>query len=486
MPTIVLQLAFVSAGLSGLMMLPALTAMSRQNADEAFIFVTMALLTASISGGLIMALRGTTVPARRGHALTLICIAWPILAIVAAVPIWMLTEEIYAVAVFEALSAITTTGFTLIGNLDNASAALLAWRAGLQWYGGFLALLAVALILSPLAVGGLPQRRLSFMNDSAQSRQLRLVSQVRLIAVAYSVTTLSCILWLMASSVPPFEALCLSLVTVSTGGMTIHDGPIGTFVPPSGQVGLIIFMIIGGTSIVWQGMIMRLDVQQLWRQREPYCNLALVLVLGVAIAALYHSASGRSLGTLLSALREGLFAAASIVSTTGYHVREESFSVLPVGVLFALVLVGGSAMSTAGGLKLFRVGVLSAQAGRELSLSLYPHGIEPLIIGGRRWDREPLQGIYAMVLAFALVLAATVAVLSYQGLQFEPAMMASISALSNAGPVYGAGPDAGQPWPPLSAFPAASLTALSIAMVLGRIELLALFSIINFAYWRTR
>jgi len=486
MPTIVLHLAFLTAGLCGLMVFPVLTAMSRGESPGLAVFLSVALVAAGISFALIAALRGITVPARRVHALSLVCIAWPVLAVIAAIPIWFLAEMPFAEAVFEALSALTTTGFTLIGNLDAVPASVLSWRTGLQWYGGFLALLAVTLILAPLAIGGLPQRRLSFMDDSDRSRQFRLTSQIRLIGMAYLATTLACVLWLLFSSVSPFDAVNLSMATVSTGGMTIYDRPIDTYVPPVGQIGLIVFMIIGGTSIIWQGMILRGDREQLIRHRESYYGIGLIVLLGLVIGELYNVASDRTLPDLLTAMREGIFAAASLVSTTGYHVREESFSVLPVGVLFALVLIGGCAMSTAGGLKLFRIGILSAQAVRELSLSLFPHGVDPLAVGGRRWERYALQGIYAMVLAFALALALTVAVLSYQGLAFEPSLIAAIAALSNAGPVYGAGPDAGQPWPALTALPPASLAALSAAMVLGRIELLAMFSILNFAYWRSR
>jgi trk system potassium uptake protein TrkH len=135
---------------------------------------------------------------------------------------------------------------------------------------------------------------------------------------------------------------------------------------------------------------------------------------------------------------------------------------------------------------LFRIGILCLQAGRELSRSLFPHGVDVVNVGGRRWERSTLDGIYAMVLAFALVMMTTVSILSFQGIPYEPAMVSSLSALSNAGPVYGAGPDAGQPWPALTSFSPISLGALSLAMILGRIELLALFSLLNIAYWRSR
>lgn len=486
MPTIVLHIAYLTAGLSMLMILPVLTAMSRAESDGLEIFFASAVLVAGVSLALITALRGITASVRRYHALILVCLVWPVIAAIAAIPIWFLTELSYGGAVFEAVSAITTTGFTLVSNLETLPVSVHVWRSALQWYGGLLTLLAVTQILAPLSVGGLPPRQLSFIDESDVRTQVRTITQVRLIGTAYGVTTLACLLWLLLSSASPLEALNLSLTAVSTGGMTMHNAPIATYVSTLGQFGLIAFMIVGATSIVWQGMILRGDFQQLARHREAYFTLGAIAVLGIVLGLRYQLTSTGDLSGLLAAMREGLFAAASLVSTTGFHVREESFSVLPIGVVFGFLVVGGGALSTAGGLKMFRVGILCAQSVRELSLSLFPHGVDPLNVGGRRWQSDALQGVYAMVLAFVLVFALTVAVLSYQDLAFEPAIMAGISALSNAGPVYGAGPDALQPWPPLSSFGSASLAALSGAMILGRIELLAFFSIINVAYWRSR
>lgn len=486
MPTIVLHIAYLVAGLSVLMILPALIAFSGGDFRGFSVFTATAVLVAGVSLALIAALRGTTTSVRRHHALALVCIVWPVISAIAAIPLWYLTELSYGGATFESISALTTTGFTLIGDLETLPPSVHVWRAGLQWYGGFLTLLAVTQILAPLSIGGLPQRQLSFIDDSDAGIKVRTVTQVRLIGTAYLATTFACLLWLLLSSVSPLDALGLSLATISTGGMTMHNQPIYTYVPPAGQIGLIAFMVVGGTSILWQGMVLRGDLQQLVRHREAYFTIGAIIILGVIFGMLYQLRSAGDLSVALTTLREGLFAAASLVSTTGFHVREESFSVLPIGVVFALVLVGGGALSTAGGLKLFRVGILCVQSVRELSLSLFPHGVNPLNVGGKRWDADSLQGIYAMILAFVLVFMLTVSVLAFQGLAFEPTLMAGIAALSNAGPVYGAGPEAQQPWPPLSSFGSVSLIALSVAMILGRIEVLAFFSLLNLAYWRTR
>jgi trk system potassium uptake protein len=142
-------------------------------------------------------------------------------------------------------------------------------------------------------------------------------------------------------------------------------------------------------------------------------------------------------------------------------------------------------MSTAGGLKLFRMGVLLVHSERELSRSLFPHGVQKMHFGGRSW-RTGVQAIYAMVLSALLVLTATVLVLSFSGMSFAPAVTASVAALSNVGPIYGAGPEPGLPWPPVGQAPGPALVALSVAMIVGRVEVLALFGVLNVSYWRRR
>ena len=168
MPTIVLQFAFLTAGLSVLMAVPVLTALSRGDRAGFSVFLATLVLVAAISLALITALRGTTAPVRRYHALSLAVLAWPLLGLIAALPIWFLSELTFGEAAFEAVSAVTTTGFTLVANLEALPVSVHLWRGALQWYGGLLTLLAVTQILAPLAVGGLPQRQLSFIDDSGQ------------------------------------------------------------------------------------------------------------------------------------------------------------------------------------------------------------------------------------------------------------------------------------------------------------------------------
>ena len=486
MSAVIRHLAIVLIGLSVLMILPALMALADSDRSAAAAFITPAILTAGLAGGIIVALRDLTPPLSRAGSLFLIIVTWPSLALIAALPLARISALTFGASVFESLSALTTTGMSLIVDLDSQPAALLFWRALLQWYGGALTLIMMVLLLAPMAVGGLPHRRISLVSRSRTRFGGRIAKQVQIILTAYVFTTLACIVWLVASGVSPAEAVFLALSTISTGGMTPRDGPLDSYVPMFGQIGLIIFMIVGATSILWQGMILRRDGHQLLRHRESYAVIGAALAVGLILAELYHLAAGKGLANLPVALLEGLFAGASLISTTGFHVREESFSVLPLAVLFFCALVGGGAMSTAGGLKMFRVGVLLRQAERELSKSLFPHGVKTTRAGGHVWIDDDVRGIYAMVVGSVLVLAFTSVSLALAGLPFAPATAAALAAFSNIGPLYGAGPIAAEPWPALSDLPAHGLVFLGIAMVAGRIEVLALFGVLNIAYWRNR
>jgi trk system potassium uptake protein TrkH len=486
MSAVIRHLAIVLIGLSVLMVLPALMALADADRPIAAAFITPAILTAGLAGSIIVALRDLTPPLSRAGSLFLIIVTWPCLALVAALPLARISALTFGASLFECLSALTTTGMSLIVNLDSQPAAILFWRALLQWYGGALTLVMMVLLLAPMAVGGLPHRRVSLVSLARTRHGGHIIHQVRIVLTAYGLTTLACMVWLIASGANPAEAVFLALSTLSTGGMTPRSEPLESYIPAFGQIGLIVFMILGATSILWQGMILRRDGHQLLRHRESYAVIGAVFAVGLVFAGLYHLAAGKGLANMPTALLEGLFAGASLISTTGFHVREESFSVLPLTILFLCALVGGGAMSTAGGLKMFRVGVLLRQAERELSKSLFPHGVKMARAGGHVWIDEDVRGICAMVVASVLILAFTGAGLALAGLPFAPAIAAAIAAFSNIGPLYGAGPIAAEPWPALSDLPAYGLGFLGIAMVVGRIEVLALFGVLNIAYWRNR
>ncbi|HEX2256098.1 MAG TPA: potassium transporter TrkG, partial [Afifellaceae bacterium] len=308
MGAIVFYLSILLVGLAGLTILPVLAAVTVGEDRLAGLFLVSGLVIATLSGGLIAALRGLVRPLERMHGLLLVVVAWPVLALAGALPIAISGAAEFRLATFETLSALTTTGFTTFAAPQDLPTPIILWRALLQWYGGFLTLLMLVLVLAPLEAGGLPHRYVSLAAGAAPRQRGRVARMSRLMVIAYVATSLACLLWLIMADVEPFEALCLTFATVSTGGLAPRDAPIDAYVTPIGQIGLIVFMIVGATSVLWQGMIVRRDRHQLRRHRESYAVIVLAIVLGLVIAQLYHLAAGRDLSAFAFALREGLFA----------------------------------------------------------------------------------------------------------------------------------------------------------------------------------
>ncbi len=486
MRAVIQLLSMLCFGLGLLMSLPALYAASIEAAATARAFLACGAGIVVVAGAVLLALRDTAGVAGRFAGIVLAALAWPVLAAFAALPYVVTTDMRPALAYFDALSAITTTGFHLQYGLVDLENPLILWRAVLQWYGGLLTLAMLVLILSPLGIGGLPQRTLAFMSPEAHRRGSAIARHVVQLAATLFILAVFCTLWLTASGVALFDAVCLAFSAVSTGGLVPRPGGLDTYVGAAGQFGLIVFMAIGATSIVWQGMVARFDRHGLTGHRESYMLLGAMLIVGLVIGEIAHQNSGGSVSDHLSRFREGLFTAVSLLSTTGFHVREHSFSVLPVAVVLIAAAVGGGALSTAGGVKVFRVGVMITDARRHLTASLFPHAVHSRMIGSRPWNARELQGGHVMVLGFAASLAVTVMMLGICGLTFEEASAAAVAALANIGPIYDGGPDAARPWIEPVDMNGLALGVLDVAMVAGRIEILALASVFNFVYWRQR
>ena len=486
MRSVVQILSVLCFGLGLLMGLPALYSVGAGEPTAARIFLACGAGIVIISGAVLLALRGTVDAPHRFAGIVLAAFAWPVLAGFATLPYYALADMRPALVYFDTLSALTTTGFALQFGVLDFGRPLLLWRAVMQWYGGLLTLALLVLILSPIGIGGLPRRTLALAGRGSGQRGAAALRQVGRLAGVLFALSVCCALWLAASGVTLFDAVCLAFATVSTGGLVPQAGGIDTYVAPAGQFGLAVFMTIGATSVAWQGLIVRMDWRGLAEHRESYAVIAAILVGGLAIGEIAHQTSGGGFGEHMARYREGLFTAASLISTTGLHVREHSFSVLPLVIVLAVAAVGGGALSTAGGVKFFRLGVLLADARRRLTASLFPHAVHSPMIGSRPWDARELQGAHIMVLTFCGALATTVMMLGICGLFYEEAVAAGVAALANIGPVYDGGPDAAQPWIEPFDMNGLALGVLDVAMVAGRIEILALASVFNFVYWRQR
>lgn len=480
-------LGWALAVLAATMLLPVLFAIALDTIVQVQAFAVPAIVIGFLAGCMIISFRGREQFSGRRQGLLLLALMWTLVPAAAALPFY--TSGVLATPVaayFEATSGFTTTGATVIIKLGETPSSIIVWRALLQWIGGLATLVSLATLLGPLSGSTIEDRQLRLVGNSAQGTLQHMREAIKTILPLYSALTAACFIALSVSGIEAFDAFCLSLSTLSTGGFMPRDGTIILYGSPAAELVLAFFMIIGAISIIWLRAITQMRWQIVRETREPAIIFTSVLVLGLVIAIMIVARSGHfGFATLFHALTLGLSSAASLVSTTGLRISEQSLSTLPYIVLLVVCIIGGGRFSTAGGLKVFRVMSMMTQLGREFRLLVYPHGVRPSSHGAEALDVEVVKGVWITMAAFILTIGTVAMVLAWSGVQFGGALLAAAGAVSNMGPVYEFArmenfPNA----PSYAAMTPFGQLILCIGMIFGRLEILSLMGMFLTIFWR--
>lgn len=472
----VIHILAQALGVLALAMLPpAAVSLAVENGSPESYLVTSGL-TGFLSGALFFAFRGRGLSINRPASFVLATAIWSVPPFVAAVPIAIENDLGYLPALFEAVSGLTTTGATVFGSLAGVPASTILWRAELQWLGGVATLITFATILAPAGLGGLSTKGLATVGRFGAPGRAHALDAIRGVFVAYSALSLICLVMLILGGVGPLQAFCLAMSAISTGGFMPVDG--GLAVYGSGYVtGVVaLFMAIGATSIVWQRLLVERRMALLAEHREAYWVVATMLGAGLLYAWTFRSPEAP-----LAALGEGIVNGISLVSTSGFDTRPDSLSAIPDTVAVVLALFGAAALSSAGGLKLYRIGAMTVQSLHELKRLVFPHSVRSTRFGSQPYDLRLMKAIWSN-LAVALTLIGLVALLLALSLPtFDSALIAAVSAFSNIGPLY----SAGGPWPGFGAFDPFAKSVMIVTMILGRVEVIVLFATFSVVRSRT-
>ena len=416
----------------------------------------------------------------------LIVVCWFSLPIIGSIPLFAFTDLNYVDIIFESVSGFTTTGATILENPSELSRPLLLWRAILQWSGGLFTLLSIVIILAPSGIGGLPNRFLKLINLNTAEGGRRIVGTILEIMRAYALLTVICFIALIFTGLNILDAACLSLSTLSTGGFVPHDGNISIYQNPIVELLLIVFMLIGGTSVLWHRMLIQGQRELLIEHRESYSIIATAMLLGVIFIVVLIATTGVSnLVSLLALVKDGLFSAVSLISTTGFSVRENGFSMLPYSFILFVALLGGGLFSTAGGLKQYRLIGMFVYIRHELEGLIYPHGVRSLHQGGEAYSNRTMKAVWSFFTVAILSVIFGSLILALDATSFEAALMASVASFSNIGPVYS--PEwidsQNKIWPEIWELSGLSKITMCVIMILGRLEVLVIFAALNRTFW---
>ncbi|MBY6057269.1 TrkH family potassium uptake protein [Leisingera daeponensis] len=405
-------------------------------------------------------------------------LVWVALPLFGAIPLMLgATELRFVDAFFEAMSGLTTTGSTVISGLDNLPRGLLLWRGILQWLGG-IGIIVVAMVFLPeLRVGGMQIFR-SEAFDTMGKILPRAQAIAKQIALIYVSLTMICALVYMVLGMGAFDALVHALTTMSTGGFSNYDASFATFSGPT-EYAASIFMIAAALPFVRY-------VQLVNGHGTPLLRDSQIRVFMITIAVLVAVTTG-VLTTVFphhpeQAFREALFNITSIISGTGYasvdYMQWGSFLIM---VFFFIGLIGGCAGSTACSVKIFRYQLLFASIKVQIQRIRSPHGVFLTRYEGRRVDADVLSSVISFFMFFVVTLGIVAWMLALTGLDFVTSVSGAATAVANIGP--GLGPVIG-PAGNFSTLNDPAKWILSAAMLIGRLELMAVYAILTVRFWR--
>lgn len=404
---------------------------------------------------------------------------WALLGIFGSIPFMLALPEItISEAVFESVSGITTTGSTVLANLDNARPDILLWRSMLQWLGG-IGIIAMAVAVLPfLQVGGMRLFRTesSDWSEKALPRVRTVAGQLAQVYVAISVL---CAIAYWLAGMTPFDAINHAMTTVATGGYSTHDASIAYFSSPLIEWLAVFFMLSGAVPF----MLYVRAIQRDWRLGQQAIQpITLVKVLGISSVALTSWLAVHFDVPASEGIRLAAFNVTSIVTTTGYaSVDYMGWGAAAVIGFFFLTFIGGCSGSTAGGIKIFRFQIAMAAAWQQIRSLFHPRGIFPVRYGRRALSEDIIRSVMAFAYLFAITVTAVAVLLGLTGLDFITSLSGAATAVANVGP--GLGPVIGPAGNFESLHPIA-LWGLCAGMILGRLEILTVLAVFTVPYWR--
>jgi len=412
-------------------------------------------------------------------ALLFATLTWLICGVLGAIPIIYIAGVSFTDGVFESISALTTTGATILSGLDDMPRSFLMYRQFLQWLGGLGVVIFVVAVLPMLNVGGMRLLKAETPGPIKDDKlSPRISHTAHYLWLVYVALTVMCAFGYYLGGMSLFDAIGHSFSTVSTGGFSTHDASMGYFDNPGLLVIADVFMLLGAISFALHFKVSR-SRNPLAYLRDEETRTFLVIVLFLSVMVTLMLLSNAVYTDSLTALNESTFHLISFITSTGYGA--DGFTQWPSAVLLLLVIagyLGGCAGSTAGGNKIIRIILSVKLINLEVKRLIHPRGVFNVKYQGRPLESSVLYATVAFMnvaafttLAFTLLLMAT-------GLDFWSSLSGVAACLNVLGPGFGA---LGNNFAPVSD---AGMWVLSSAMILGRLEYFTVLALFVPAFWR--
>ncbi|MBC8413314.1 TrkH family potassium uptake protein [bacterium] len=461
------------------MIFPLLVSAIQKGSDlQAF----LASFTTSIIAGLLLFFSTKKylkreIKHREGFAI--VTMTWLAMSLAGSLPyLFSGVTPTFTDAFFESIAGFTTTGSSVLTNLEDLPMGILLWRSLTQWMGGMGIIVFSLAILPMLGAGGMQLFKAEVPEIEVEKLKPRVIDMAKSLWYIYGGLTLILAGLLFVAGMGIFDAVCHALTTMATGGFSTKTASIAYF--QSYYIDMIIsaFMFMAGINFSLHFYALRGDFSRFTKSSEFKFYMGITLIAITAVTLNIMTADNLSLS---EAFRYACFQVISIISTTGYATADyELWPALSQMLLIVLMFLGGMVGSTAGGMKQVRILLMLKQAYREMYHLIHPSAITALRLDKKHIEKETQGGIWGYLFLFILIMAAATIFMTALGLDLITAASTVLSSMSNVGPALG---DAG-PAENYSSLPDAGKWVLGLCMLMGRLEIYTVILLFTPMFWR--
>ena len=466
------------SALGCMMLIPAMFDLLNNN-KEWSIFASTGIISFLMGITIILAFRNRETKIGSKETFLLSVLSWIFLAAISALPLYLSNLNLsYTDAFFEATSGITTTGSTILTNIEDASKGILIWRSILQWLGGVGIIVMAVAALPLLHMSGF---QLFFSEQAEPSDKLkeRVKNLATSIIIIYLIFTFICALLLNIAGMSLFDSICHSMTTIATGGYSTQNNSIGHYDSLSIEIVIIFGMIMASLPFILFVKMYNNDIKSLFWDKQVKGFFFLLLVSIFIIAIWLNTKLNFN---FIEALRVSAFNVISIITGTGYSTENFSkWGGFAIGLLFIFMLVGGCTGSTTGGIKIFRIQILFKVIIQQIQKVIRPHQIVKITYSKALIDDKTTLSILALIFLFIASVFIIAAILYFIGLDLLTAFSAAATSIAVVGP--GLSEEIG-PTGNFNSLPNQAKWVLSAAMIIGRLEFLAVLILIMPSFWK--
>jgi trk system potassium uptake protein TrkH len=449
---------------------------------------TMALawsLAASVAlgGGLFLAFRVPPKERAMNHreGMAIVGLGWFAAGLVGALPFWFggVFGGSFTDCVFESLSGFSTTGASVLMDIESVPRGLLFWRSLTHWLGGMGIIVLSLAILPFLGVGGMQLYKAEVPGPVPDKLKPRIKDTALLLWKVYLLFSVAETVLLMLGGMDLFDSLCHTFGTMATGGFSTRNASVAAFDSVYIDYVITLFMMVAGINFSLHFLL--LSGKPLKMLRDSEFRFFMGLFFGsTALVAVFTMLDG-NYDNLWDALRYGSFQVASIVTTTGYATADyELWPSLPQAMLLLLMFIGGCAGSTGGGMKCMRIQLLIKHSYKELIQLIHPRSVKQVKVSGQVVPGGVISGVWAFFVLWLMLFTLGALVVAASGVDLVTSFASSLACIGNIGPGVGqVGPTENY-----AALPDLAKWTLTMLMVLGRLEIYTIVILFVPEFWR--